>query len=275
MKPYYTDSTGRIRIFHGDALEVMNALPLEPLAAVITDPPYSSGNLPETTKVRIPPHLRGWQWEGKVMETDQLSTLGFMWLVRALCLETRERVVDGGSLLAFIDWRNWGNLVGAVESSGLRVNNMVVWDKTSIGMGNGFRNQHELVLWATKGTPRVCSHAVPNVISCPRADNDLHQSPKPVRLMADLLRVVSEPGDLVMDPFMGSASTLVAAKQLGRCAIGIELEERYVEAAIKRLEQEVLPLWDEPQPAPATQSLFSALEAPGRGGTGEGEGVEG
>jgi DNA modification methylase len=234
VTPYY--ERGGVRVYLGDSLEMLNSLPVEPVAAFVTDPPYSSGNLPESMKQKAPPRLRGWQWADKVMVTDQLSTLGFVWLVRALCLEARERLMSGGSVLVFIDWRNWGNLAGAVESSGFRVNNMVVWDKTSFGMGNGFRNQHELILWASKGTPRVAAHDVPNVIRCPREDNELHQSPKPVPLMTDLLRVVAKPGELVIDPFCGSGSTLIAARNLGLRAIGLEVEERYAEITAKRLE---------------------------------------
>lgn len=238
--PYYADDL--VTIYHGDTLNVLADLPLDPIAALVTDPPYSSGNLPEAMKQKAGPRLRGWDWENKVMDTDQLSTLGFVWMMRAICVEARLRLPDGGSALVFIDWRNWGNLVGAVESSGLRVNNMVVWDKRSIGMGNGFRNQHELILYASKGTPRVVSHAVPNVLAYRRAENDEHQSPKPVDLMGRLLSVVAAPGDLVLDPFMGSGSTLVAAKSAGIRSIGIEIEERYCETAANRCSQEVLGL---------------------------------
>jgi site-specific DNA-methyltransferase (adenine-specific) len=238
VQPYYEQDG--ITIYHGDVLNVMAGLSIPSLAAIITDPPYSSGNLPEAMKQKASPRLRGWRWESKVMESDQLSTLGFLWLMRAVFVSARPKLVDGGSVLCFIDWRNWGNLVGAVESAGYRVNNMVVWDKKTIGMGNGFRNQHELVLYASKGTPKVFSKAVPNVIACGRPANDMHQSPKPVPLLARLLRVSSGPGDIVLDPFMGSGSVLWAAKQLGRHAIGIEIEERYCDIAAKRLSQGLL-----------------------------------
>jgi site-specific DNA-methyltransferase (adenine-specific) len=69
-----------------------------------------------------------------------------------------------------------------------------------------------------------------------------HPSPKPERLMLWLVSELSNPGDLILDPFMGSGTTLVAAKQLGRRAIGIEIEERYCEIAVKRLAQEVMSL---------------------------------
>lgn len=237
-QPYYSDEW--VTLYHGDTLDVLRELPTDEIAALVTDPPYSSGNLPESMKQKAAPRLRGWTWQDKVMETDQLSTLGFIWMMRALLVEARLRLIDGGSVCIFIDWRNWGNLVGAVESAGFRVNNMVVWDKQSIGMGNGFRNQHELVLYGSVGAPRVVSHSIPNVLGVKREANDLHQSPKPVSLMCSLLEVVSAPGDVVLDPFAGSASTLVAAKQLGRKAIGIEIEERYCEIAAKRLAQDVL-----------------------------------
>lgn len=241
MRPYYEDAA--VTIYHGEAVEVLNALDDEPLAAVITDPPYSSGNLPEAVRVKQDsPRLRGWRWSGKVMETDQLSTIGFLWLMRSVCLESRRRLVEGGSLLIFIDWRNWGNLQGGVESCGFRVNNMVVWDKRSIGMGYGFRNQHELILYASIGTPRVVARDVANVIPCDREDNDEHQSPKPMGLVTKLVCVVSDVGDVILDPFMGSGTTLRAAKNLGRKAIGIEIEERYCEIAARRCAQEVLAL---------------------------------
>ena len=236
--PYYQDDA--VTIYHGDTLNTLRDLPLDPIAAMVTDPPYSSGNLPESMKQKASPRLRGWTWDDKVMETDQLSTLGFIWLMRAMLVEARLRLVEGGSVCVFIDWRNWGQLVGAVESAGFRVNNMVVWDKLVIGMGNGFRNQHELVLYGSLGAPRVISRSIPNVLGVKRDANDLHQSPKPIGLMRQLLEVVSAPGDVVLDPFMGSGSTLVAAKQSGRKAIGIEIEERYCEIAARRMGQEVL-----------------------------------
>jgi DNA modification methylase len=67
-----------------------------------------------------------------------------------------------------------------------------------------------------------------------------HPSPKPPELMGKLIRVVTQPGDLLIDPFMGCGSTLVAAKNLARRAIGIETEERYCEISAKRLSQEVM-----------------------------------
>jgi len=239
MQPYYTD--GRITIYHGDSIDVLRDLQLpEPLAAVVTDPPYASGARTEANKPSSGAMVRGQRWNSRPIENDQMTTTGFVWLIREVCQAVRPLLMTGGSLLSFIDWRQWPNLVGAVESTNLRVNGMIVWDKQSMGLGHGFRAQHELVLHASRGVARVNAKGIPNVLGHKRSANTDHPSPKPVALMAQLLSVVSAPSEIILDPFMGAGATLRAAKDLGRQAIGIELEERYCEIAAKRLQQETL-----------------------------------
>lgn len=241
MKPSYQDSMATI--YHGDSLDVLRELSLEePLAAVVTDPPYASGARTEAQKSSSGAMLRGQRWAAKPIENDQMTTTGYVWLMRETCQLVRPLLMIGGSLLCFIDWRQWPNLVGAVESTNFRVNGMVVWDKLSMGMGHGFRAQHELVLHASRGVPRVAEKGTPNVLGCSRENNSDHPSPKPEWLMAQLIRVVSAPRETVLDPFMGAGATLRAAKDIGRQSIGIELEERYCEMAAERMSQETLGL---------------------------------
>jgi site-specific DNA-methyltransferase (adenine-specific) len=241
MQPYY-DHNG-ITIYHGDTLDILSALDIEGGAhAIITDPPYASGARTEADKSSSGAMLRGVRWASKPIENDQMTTTGFLWLMRQMCYAARPLLVDGGSLLSFIDWRQWPNLVGAVESTNFRVNQMIVWDKESYGLGNGFRSQHELILHASKGTPNIHGRSTGNVLPYKRDANDDHPSPKPVSLITRLIGVVTTSGDLIIDPFMGAGSTLRAARNLGRRAIGIEIEERYCEIAARRLSQEVLDL---------------------------------
>jgi site-specific DNA-methyltransferase (adenine-specific) len=238
VTPYYDH--GGITIYHGDCLDILQALELEQVAAVVMDPPYASGARHEAGKPASGAMLRGKRWADKPIENDQMTTPGFVWLMREVIALLKPTLVQGASVLSFIDWRQWPNLLGAFESCNLRTQGMIVWDKTSFGLGNGFRVQHELILHACLGTPRVFDHGVANVISCPRDNNIDHPSPKPVGLCRRLLPVVCDVGDLVVDPFMGAGSTLIAAKSAGRRAIGIELVETYCEIAAKRLAQEVL-----------------------------------
>lgn len=240
MEPYYADES--VTLYHGDCLATLAALADAgtELAAVVTDPPYASGARTEAAKSSSGAMVRGQRWASKPIENDQMTSTGFVWLIREVCYSVRPMLTDGGSLLAFIDWRQWPNLVGAIETTNMRVNGMVVWDKESYGLGNGFRAQHELVCHASKGTPRIATRSTGNVLQAKRVPNDDHPSPKPVSLMESLLAVVAEAGELVCDPFAGGGATLLAAKNLGIRAVGIEYEERYCEVIAKRLAQDTL-----------------------------------
>lgn len=251
----YYDNDG-ITIYHGDCLTILHELAGElagKVQACITDPPYASGARTEAAKPSSGAMVRGARWNSKPIENDQMTTTGFVWLMREVCYAIRPMLIEGGSLLSFIDWRQWSNLVGAVETTNMRVNNMVVWDKLHMGLGNGFRAQHELILHASHGTCEPDSKGTGNVLKmeperddagnvldCLRDNNELHPSPKPVALMGKLLRVVTAPGDLIIDPFGGSGSTAVAAKQNGRRCVMIEAKEQHCETAASRLAQGVL-----------------------------------
>lgn len=237
MKPYWQSKDGALEVFHADTLVTLDRLRSQgrKFRAVMMDPPYASGARTEAAKPSSGAMVRGARWAAKPIENDQMTTTGFVWLMRETALAVRDMLEEGDSLFAFIDWRQWPNLVGALESCNLRVNAMVVWDKCSYGMGNGFRAQHELIVHASKGTPRVCDHSLGNVLQAKRDDTDNHPSPKPVGLIAKLLRVVTKPGDNVLDPYMGGGPTLVAAQQLGLRATGIEGVREHCDTAIARL----------------------------------------
>jgi site-specific DNA-methyltransferase (adenine-specific) len=237
VTPYYDDGTAAI--YHGDVLDVLTDLDVA-VDAVVTDPPYASGTRHEASKSSSGAMLRAGRFSDRPIELDQMTTTGFVWLLRAVACGVRPMLVDGGSFLSFIDWRQWPNLVGALETTNLRVQGMVVWDKGHFGLGNGFRSQHELICHASKGVPVIYDKGVGNVLHAVRQEPVDHPSPKPVGVMEYLIRVVTPVGGLVLDPFMGSGTTLCAAKNQGRRAIGIELEEGYCEVAARRLSQEVL-----------------------------------
>lgn len=247
MTPYYQDESATI--YHGDCLDILASgvirtypTPSEGfIQAVIMDPPYASGARTEVSKPASGQMLRGQRF-AKPIENDQMTTQGFVWLMRETARAFMPMLAQGGSVLSFIDWRSWPNLVGALESINLRVNDEIIWDKETIGMGHLFRKQHEKVLAASKGVATVFDRSIGTVIRCRRQASDDHPSPKPVGVMEDLLKVTTTVGHIVLDPFMGCGPTLVAAKTLGRQAIGIEIEEKYCEIAANRLSQEVLDL---------------------------------
>lgn len=227
---------GGQRLILGDCLSAMREV--ASAHALITDPPYSSGAR-TTAQMRGRTGMsRGDAWKDKPLPNDRLSVTGFVWLMRQVGLEAARLLVPGGSFLSFIDWRQFPTLYGCIESCNLQIINMVVWDKQVFGMGNGFRNQHELVLHAAAGTPRVFDRSVPNVIGSKRLPaSEIHPTEKPVELMENLVRVCTDKGEVVLDPFMGSGTTLVACQRLGRMGTGIEIDPEYWRVACQRVDE--------------------------------------
>jgi DNA modification methylase len=130
--------------------------------------------------------------------------------------------------------------------------NLCIWAKTNGGMGSLYRSQHELVFVFKNGTARhvnnvelgrhgryrtnLWSYAGANSFGKTRnRDLAAHPTVKPVALVADAIRDCSDRGEIVLDAFAGSGTTLVAAHKVGRCGYGIELEPRYVDVTIERL----------------------------------------
>jgi site-specific DNA-methyltransferase (adenine-specific) len=135
-----------------------------------------------------------------------------------------------------------------MDSKGLSFFHSVIWDKSArgIGMGWRFRRDYEMVMVSHRKGGKLAwaedAEAVSNIVRFYIPNNRLHPNEKPVDLPLHFIRLTTEIGGMVLDPFMGSGTTLRAAKDLGRKAIGIELEEKYCEIAARRMGQEVLAL---------------------------------
>jgi site-specific DNA-methyltransferase (adenine-specific) len=220
----------------GDCLEVLRSLPDESADAVITDPPYCSGARTAADVRGRQGMSRGTLWKSRPLPNDQMTATGFVWLLREVALEAQRILKQGGAFLSFIDWRQYPMAYGAIETANLRIQTMVVWDKKVMALGNGFRNQHELIIHASKGVPNVFDRSVPNVLSIDRISaSELHPTEKPVPLMRILLDVVTPVGGSVVDPFMGSGTTGVACAIAGRDFIGVEFDKHYFEIAQRRI----------------------------------------
>lgn len=241
MRPYY-EADG-ITIYHGDCLAVMAEMEDESVDIVFTDPPYSSGARNAAT-IRARKSMRREEgafgkeaWIGG----DNLTAHGFAMLVRLFGVEALRVTVRDGHLFSFMDWRQLPVLQGALEAAGWSARALLVWDKIHFGMGNGFRQQAEFVLHASKGTgDNFLRHDLGTVLRDRRQPDTIgHPTVKPIGIVEQCISAV--PGT-VLDPFMGSGTTLVAAKNLGRSAIGVEMNEAYCEIAAQRLSQQVLDL---------------------------------
>lgn len=244
MTPYYQDSL--VTLYHGDALRVLADLPDESVDLVLTDPPYSSGGMVRGDRIqKTSDKYHGTDAQPDFTGDNRDQHAHAYW--QALWITECRRILTGSEVVGiFTDWRQLASTIDSIQAGGLIYRGIVVWDKTSRARGypGRFAAQSEFVVWGTNG-PRSdqYDYALQGVYPWPVPVNDerVHMTQKPVELMRDLVRICPS-GGVVLDPFMGSGTTLVAAKSMGRRAIGVEAEERYCEVAANRLRQEVLGL---------------------------------
>lgn len=230
---------GRHRIACGDSTsEAAVASLLEGCSPtlILTDPPYCSGGFQETGRSQGSIGTKRNDANGRKVvpriANDMLSTRGF----QAMLSRAIELAPSALFALVFTDWRQWLALFEVAERSGFGVRSMIVWDKGTPGMGQVWRSQHELVMWSARGKVRAdLTKSIGNVVRLSRQRNEHHPTQKPVELLRTLLQPVHF-ADVVYDPFAGSGSTLVACEAEGRMCVAMELEPRFVDAAILRWE---------------------------------------
>jgi len=255
MQPYYDDGT--CTIYHGEASALLAEMSEASVDAVVTDPPYSSGGMFRSDRSGDPAvKYRGWSHNGDGSRRAPTAEYGsfagdnrdqWAWLrwVTAWSWQTLRVTRPGGHSFMFTDWRQLPAATDASQFGGWTWRGIVVWDKGIARPIRGkFRNHLEYVIWSTNGPATEAGGYPSALISVPTVgpEDRQHVTEKPAQLLRALLQVVG-PGSLtILDPFMGSGTTLRAAKDLGHRAIGIEIEERYCEIAAKRLGQEVLAL---------------------------------
>lgn len=237
LAPCWND--GDAALFCGDAVQTLGALPRLEAAALVCDPPYCSGGFQEAGRrasrgVITDEGLaeRGW------FRSDNMGTAGLCFLLRAALWAADRHLREGASAIFFCDWRMYPSLAPALESSGWRLQNLIVWDKGSAGQGAGFRTQHELAIVLTKGSaPVYHSSSAGNVLEARRVPpaKRHHPTEKPVALLEQIIEVVSAPGELILDPFAGASSTGVAALRMGRRFVGVEGQPSFCEVGAARL----------------------------------------
>lgn len=241
---------GRHRIVCGSALDPAayeTLLGTSRAAMVFTDPPY---NVPITGHVS---GNGGIQHREFAMASGEMSQAAFTDFL-GQSLAAMKRVSASGALLyVCMDWRHLRELSAAGDAQQLELKNLAVWDKGCGGMGSLYRSQHELVFVFKSGTAAHTNNvqlgrfgrnrsnvwSYPGVNSFARQTGEgnllaLHPTVKPLALVADAILDASERGDIVLDPFLGSGTTVIAAEKTGRIGMGIELDPRYVDTAVRR-----------------------------------------
>jgi hypothetical protein len=161
---------------------------------------------------------------------------------------------DGSIHYTCMDWRHMQEILEAGYAVYSELKNVCVWNKTNGGMGTFYRSKHEMVfVWKSGTAPHlnnfelgqhgrnrtnVWDYAGVNTFRSGRMDElQMHPTVKPVALVADAIKDCSKQGDIVLDPFCGSGTILIAAERTGRKARALEIDASYVDVAIRRWEE--------------------------------------
>lgn len=232
------------KIINGDVLHVLPTLPDGLFGGIITDPPYASGAATQNARQQSTAQKYSSaktnnpfpDFEGDAK--DQRSWTHWMteWLT-----EARRVTREGAPICLFIDWRQLPSMTDALQWAGWIWRGTLVWDKTNSRPQRGrFRQQAEFIVWGSNGHMPNDRKApvLPGVFrqAMPAFTKRRHQTEKPLEVMRDMVRIV-EPGGIILDPFAGSGTTVLAAKLEGYPAVGIELSKHYVATARKRVEE--------------------------------------
>ena len=241
---------GRHRIHCGSAIAEDSYRVLmgkDHAAAVFADPPYN---------VPIEGHVSGLgaiHHREFAMASGEMDQAAFTEFLRQACTLLARYSRDGSLHYLCMDWRHIRELLDAAEPVYSECKNLCVWAKDNAGMGSLYRSQHELVFVFKHGRGRHRNNVelgkhgrhrsnlwnYPGARSLSHAGEEgnllaLHPTVKPVRLVADALLDCTDRSDIVLDAFLGSGTTLLAAERIGRVCRGLDIDPRYVDTAIRR-----------------------------------------
>ncbi|MGC1685339.1 MAG: DNA modification methylase, partial [Candidatus Acidiferrales bacterium] len=241
---------GRHRVYCGDAREDTSYSALmdgQRANMISTDPPYNDpidGYVAGFGKIHHPEFA---------VASGEMSVPEFTDFLTTVLAHLARHSVNGALHFIFMDWRHSVELLSAAHAVYSEFKNLCVWVKDNAGQGSLYRSQHELVFIFKNGKEahrnnvqlgqygryrtNVWNYPRVNSLS-PKSDEDgsshLHPTVKPVQLVADAILDCTARGDVVLDSFLGSGTTLIAAERTGRACFGIELEPRYVDTVVRR-----------------------------------------
>lgn len=227
-----------------DMLSALADIPAGTVGMLLTDPPYSSGGMfrgdragQTSDKYQTNDAEKKPEFYGDNRDERSFVLWSSQWMAQAW-----RALEPGASAIVFTDWRQWANTADAMQVAGFVFRGAIVWHKTTSvrPQPNSFRNECEFALWFTKGaidrTPVTGAKYLHGHFSlaAPQNDERIHSTQKPLELIKALMEIAPE-GCIVLDPFMGSGTTAVAAIETGRHFIGYELSPEYCALANERI----------------------------------------
>lgn len=212
-------------IYNCDCIEGMRELPADSVDVIVTDPPYGMDYQSHRRKERY----------GRIKGDKNLDFLDDSFR------EMKRVLKDDSAIYVFASWHNIDVFKEAFERY-FKLKNIIIWVKNSHGSGDlkgAYAPKYEMILFGHKGRSLLRGKRMEDVLQCDRVSGSksVHATQKPTLLLKELIANSSDEGAIVLDPFLGSGSTAVAAVEVGRHYVGYELSEDYCEIAHHRIAQ--------------------------------------
>lgn len=207
------------KIIKGDCLQIMKNIPKNSIDLILTDPPYGDNVAYGTTN--------------KSILNNENPLINCSALVECYRILKKNK-----SIYIFTNWKHYPFLTEfIIRYTKFRIRHLIVWKKHNFGLGWAFRHQYEMILVLEKGKPKYNLKDFSDVQTASHINHNQlsHPHEKPIDLISKIIEHSSKEGDLILDPFCGSGAICKAAQMKNRNFIGIELEEKYVEMAKKRI----------------------------------------
>ena len=222
MKPYYREEN--ITIYNGDCLEVMKKLPDKSIDLLLTDIPYGEVSRKSNGLRNLD------KKDADIFNIDM-----------QIMLNEFNRITKG-SIYIFCGYEQLSEIWAYFKKYNATIR-LLIWEKTNPSPMNGqhiYLSGIEPCVWIRFPNATFNAHCKNTVFRYPSGKGKQHPTQKNINLFKEFIEISSNKGDLVLDPFLGSGTTAVACKRLGRKCIGIELSQEYCDLAVVRLGQEVL-----------------------------------
>ena len=216
----------RFQLFQDDATEWLKTIPPNSIDCIITDPAYES--LEKHRNIGTTTRLKDWF---PVFANDRYEDL-FTQFYRVL--------KNNSHCYVFCDQETMFTIKPIAEACGFKFWKPIVWDKQSIGIGYHYRSQYEFILFFEKGKRQLKSFSIADVIQCKRVAKK-YPTEKPCKISEILINQSTSPGEIVLDCFMGSASTGISAIENDRRFVGCDISPRSIEIATRRFSEFIYP----------------------------------
>jgi len=180
-------------VLHGDCISIMGSLPANSIDLILTDPPYL---------------VRYQDRDGRSIQNDSNAD----WLLPAFT-EAYRALKQDHLMISFYGWTQVDKFLHAWRKAGFRILGHLVFRKQYASKAGFLRYQHEQAYLLAKGNPPLPQHPIPDVIDMPYSGNKLHPTQKPIAALKPLIEAFTQEQDLILDPFCGSGSTILAAKE--------------------------------------------------------------